>query len=93
MDLSAAWTGSLADRPNIPMRIEAAAYRGKPVYFELIGPWTHAELMQPYEPTTGERASYVIGVAPCSHDGTCALAGGIAMGPLVQPLLFLRLWR
>jgi hypothetical protein len=39
------------------MRIEAAAYRGKPVYFELIGPWTLAESMQPYQPTTRERAS------------------------------------
>jgi serine/threonine-protein kinase len=37
------------------MRIEAAAYRGKPVYFELIGPWTRPERMQPYEPTIGER--------------------------------------
>jgi hypothetical protein len=59
-DARAAWTGSLDERPNIPMRIEAAAYRGKPVYFELIGPWTHAELMQPHEPTTGERASFVM---------------------------------
>jgi hypothetical protein len=42
-DARAAWTGSLAERPNIPMRIEAAAYRGKPVYFELIGPGTRPE--------------------------------------------------
>ena len=59
-DARAAWTGSLAERPDIPMRIEAAAYRGKPVYFELIGPWTRAERMQPYQPTAGERASLVI---------------------------------
>ena len=39
-DARAAWTGSLCERPDVPMRIEAAAYRGKPVYFELIGPWT-----------------------------------------------------
>src|SRR5271165_3646819 len=56
-DVRAAWTGSLAERPNIPMRIEAAAYRGKPVYFELIGPWTRPERMQPYQPTTGQRAA------------------------------------
>ena len=42
------------------MRIEAAAYRGKPVYFELIGPWTRPERMQPYQPTAGERAASVI---------------------------------
>lgn len=51
-DSRAAWTGSLAERPNIPMRIEAAAYQGKPVYFELIGPWTHAEREQPYHAPT-----------------------------------------
>ena len=61
-DARAAWTGSLAERPNIPMRIEAAAYRGKPVYFELIGPWTRPERMQPYQPTTGERVAWGIGV-------------------------------
>jgi serine/threonine-protein kinase len=59
-DARAAWTGSLAERPDIPMRIEAAAYRGKPVYFELIGPWTRPERMQPYQPTTGERVALAI---------------------------------
>ena len=59
-DARAAWTGSLAERPNIPMRIEAAAYRGKPVYFELIGPWTRPSRMQPYQGTAGERAFLVI---------------------------------
>jgi hypothetical protein len=53
-DARAAWTGALAERPNIPMRIEAAAYRGKPVYFELIGPWTRPDRMQMYQPTVGE---------------------------------------
>jgi serine/threonine protein kinase len=59
-DARLAWTGSLADRPDIPVRIEAAAYRGKPVYFELIGPWTRPERMQPYQSTAGRRAFLVI---------------------------------
>ncbi len=59
-DARAAWTGSLAERPNTPMRIEAAAYRGKPVYFELIGPWTVPHRMQPYQLTAGERVGVVI---------------------------------
>ena len=59
-DARAAWTGSLAERPDIPMRIEAAAYRGKPVYFELIGPWTRPERMQPYQATVGERVALTI---------------------------------
>jgi serine/threonine-protein kinase len=39
-DASTAWTGTLPDAPEIPIRIEAAAWRGKPVQFRLIGPWT-----------------------------------------------------
>jgi serine/threonine-protein kinase len=61
-DARAAWTGTLAERPDIPMRIEAAAYRGKPVYFELIGLWTRPERMQPYQPTAGEWVGGVIGI-------------------------------
>ncbi len=61
-DARAAWTGSLVERPDIPMRIEAAAYRGKPVYFELIGPWTRPERMQPYQPIASQRAILVIGI-------------------------------
>jgi hypothetical protein len=37
-----AWSGALPQRPGVPMRIEAAAFRGKPVAFDLIGPWTRA---------------------------------------------------
>jgi Protein kinase domain len=59
-DTRAAWTGVLAERGDIPMRIEAAAYRGKPVYFGLIGPWTRPGRMQPYQPTVGERVALVI---------------------------------
>jgi serine/threonine-protein kinase len=52
-DARAAWSGSLAERPNLPMRIESAAYRGKPVYFELIAPWTRPA-------TAGERVALAI---------------------------------
>jgi serine/threonine-protein kinase len=61
-DARAAWTGTLVERPDIPMRIEAAAYRGKPVYFELIGPWTRPERMQPYQPIASQQAILVIGI-------------------------------
>ncbi|MGA2601330.1 MAG: serine/threonine-protein kinase [Bryobacteraceae bacterium] len=61
-DARAAWTGALAGRPNIPMRIEAGAYRGKPVYFELVGPWTNAQRLQPHRPTPREQVSLVAGI-------------------------------
>jgi serine/threonine-protein kinase len=57
-----AWTGVLAERPEIPIRIEAAAYRGKPVYFELIGPMSRPEREQEYKPTAVERAAQWIGI-------------------------------
>ncbi len=61
-DARAAWTGSLAERPDTPMRIEAAAYRGKPIYFELIGPWTHPQRMQPHQPSTSEQIAGIVGL-------------------------------
>jgi hypothetical protein len=36
----AAWTGTAAEAPDVPLRVEAAGYRGKVVFFKLIGPWT-----------------------------------------------------
>ena len=39
-DHRAAWTGSFPERANEPIRVEAAWWHGKPVYFQIIGPWT-----------------------------------------------------
>jgi serine/threonine-protein kinase len=38
-DARAAWDGTLAAAPDVPVHIEAAAYRGRPVYFALFFPW------------------------------------------------------
>ena len=59
-DVRAAWIGFLAERPDIPMRIEAAVYRGKPVYFQVIGPWNRTESRHPDQPTVGERVSLAV---------------------------------
>ena len=34
-----AWEGAHVDHAEIPVRIEAAAFHGKPVYFNIIAPW------------------------------------------------------
>jgi predicted Ser/Thr protein kinase len=39
-DAKAAWQGSLPNQPSIPVRIEAAALQGKPVFFGITGPWS-----------------------------------------------------
>ena len=41
-DELAAWEGTYSSM-NIPIRIEAAAYRGRPVAFEVIEPWSEPE--------------------------------------------------
>jgi serine/threonine-protein kinase len=33
------WEGRQIDHPDIPVRIEAAAFHGKPVYFSVVFPW------------------------------------------------------
>src|SRR6185436_810264 len=39
-DRRAAWEGSYSEAPDLPLRIEAASYRGKPVSFRMVLPWT-----------------------------------------------------
>jgi serine/threonine-protein kinase len=39
-DRRAAWEGVYPEAPDIKIRVEAAAYRGRPVFFRVIEPWT-----------------------------------------------------
>ena len=43
-DARAAWTGTYPDRPDIPIRVEAASWRGQPVYFQIFEPWSETTL-------------------------------------------------
>jgi len=61
-DTRAAWQGSFPDAPDVPVRVEAAAYRGKPVSFEIIGPWTLAERMVPAGVQTGQKIANGVAV-------------------------------
>ncbi len=51
-DTRAAWSGPSPDRPDIALRIEAAAYRGRPTSFYVIGPWSRPTRMIPPPRTT-----------------------------------------
>jgi hypothetical protein len=44
-DTRAAWEGPMPGRTDIRLRVEAAAYRGRPVSFAVIGPWSRASRM------------------------------------------------
>ncbi len=44
-DARAAWTGTTPEMPDTSLRVEAAGYRGKVVFFKLISPWTKPSLV------------------------------------------------
>jgi hypothetical protein len=60
-DVRAAWEGALPENPSIPIRVEAAAYHGKPVSFQILGPWSRPGRMQPLQRAFLARVSDVIG--------------------------------
>lgn len=58
-DTRVAWTG-VWPGSNRPLRVEAAALHGKPVFFSLYGPWTTAWRQNPDQSTRGQKAASVI---------------------------------
>jgi serine/threonine-protein kinase len=59
-DTRAAWEGVFPEQPDIPLRVEAAAYRGKPVYFEAHGSWSKPQRLQPAESDAGRTRFFAI---------------------------------
>jgi hypothetical protein len=58
-DTRAAWTGRWPGTDR-PLRVEAAAFQGKPVFFRLIGDWTQPSRMQTPPETAGKKATEII---------------------------------
>ena len=54
-----AWNGIYPNVPDFPIRVEAASYRGKPVYFEIVSPWRRPSLQAPYQESKLEIAGTV----------------------------------
>jgi tRNA A-37 threonylcarbamoyl transferase component Bud32 len=50
-DERAAWEGQLPDLPDHTFRVEAAGYKGKPVYFLVGGPWSRSARSAPSAPS------------------------------------------
>ena len=55
-DSRMAWAEGKPERADRPLRVEAAAYRGRPVYFELVGPWSRPPRVPPGESRTRSNA-------------------------------------
>lgn len=49
-DSRQAWEGTWPGRSDLSLRVEAASFQGKPIYFQLIGPWTKAYRMPDQRP-------------------------------------------
>ena len=47
------WDGAYASSPEVPIHVSAAAWRGKPVSFEIIAPWSRPTRMQANRPKGG----------------------------------------
>ena len=54
-DSRESWDGSYAESPEVPIHIDAASWRGRPVAFEVVGPWNHPERMRATRPAAGRR--------------------------------------
>jgi serine/threonine-protein kinase len=57
-----AWEGTDAEEPEKSLRIEAAAFQGKPVFFQIIQPWTLPQGVEPENPYTADTALIMWGV-------------------------------
>ncbi|MBZ5589346.1 MAG: protein kinase [Acidobacteriia bacterium] len=63
-DARAEWTGALLWSPATQVRVAAAAFRGKPVYFEVLGPWSVPTRMLENTPgDTARRRTDAVGAA------------------------------
>ena len=72
-----AWEGPMPGRSGITLRAEAAGYRGRPVFFQISGPWTRA--LRDTPPQEGQKGRSLIRFALfliifALSVGTCAQA-------------------
>ncbi|MFN8010298.1 MAG: serine/threonine-protein kinase [Holophagaceae bacterium] len=62
-DHQAAWSGRFPDHPDLPLRLEAASLRGRPVHFLLAGPWEPPPMGAPPALAAGRKVAAWIGFA------------------------------
>ncbi len=65
-DARAAWTGPYRDRTDLNIRIEAASFHNRPVYFQIVFPWTRANRYTPDTSTISDKlrslGTYALGI-------------------------------
>ena len=58
-DARAAWTGTWPGTTR-PLRVEAASFHGKPVFFSLLGPWSKPASTNANQETSGQPAANIV---------------------------------
>ena len=61
-DTRTSWTGTRVEDPETEIRVEAAAWRDRPVYFDVIGPWTRPFRQQKMEQPAEQKLQRAFGV-------------------------------
>ncbi|MBV8858098.1 MAG: serine/threonine protein kinase [Acidobacteria bacterium] len=61
-DAREAWEGAFPEQPDIPIRVEAAGYRGRLTYFEIVRPWDRPRRQGEYESASREWLAQALGV-------------------------------
>ena len=62
-DTRAAWSGFYKGRADLPVRIEAASFHNRPVYFQVLWPWTPAARLAPTAPNRSRTLRSVVNYA------------------------------
>ena len=62
-DVRAAWEGPSPDAPDLRLRVEAAAYRGRIASFYLVGPWTRPRAQEAVPQPRAATALRLFGLA------------------------------
>jgi hypothetical protein len=63
-DARASWTGTYPDEARTPVRVEAAAWHGRPVYFEVVPAWRSVAGLPPaitvFRPLSSQLAIFIV---------------------------------
>jgi serine/threonine-protein kinase len=75
-DVRAAWDGVYPARPEVRIHVEAAAYRGRAVYFNVVNPWDLPGRQVQRQTSGSDRALFlvIVGIALFAMAGSALLA-------------------
>ncbi len=59
-DQKIAWQGQHPDHADVPIRVEAASWHGKPVYFRIVAPWDKARRQEAPVVSAGQKAGNIL---------------------------------